>query len=291
MKCSNPYCVKPKGSIYERPANFEFYVPCGKCLYCRTQRRKEWTLRLLMEKLYYKESSFVTLTYNDENLPKGNTLKKVHLQNYFKRLRRAKLKFKYYSAGEYGEESKRAHYHVIFLGIAQDEKLLKEKWPYGHIHTGYVSTHSIRYTAQYIDKKIYGENAKEHYGVREPEFQVVSQGMGKTYLYENLDNIMDDGYIMLDNIKHRIPRYFIKKIIDDPKIDRIKKADFIRRRSHEAVKKECDSILNLVEVDETLDKLPQIFRSDYDQKIRIQGKQFNNYLKRRNESKEKRKKL
>ena len=51
-------------------------VPCGKCMACRVKRTMEWSVRILDEASYYKANTFLTLTYNDENLPKDGSLSK-----------------------------------------------------------------------------------------------------------------------------------------------------------------------------------------------------------------------
>lgn len=44
-------------------------VRCGRCINCRIHRTSEWSLRLEMESKYWDNISFLTLTYNSENLP------------------------------------------------------------------------------------------------------------------------------------------------------------------------------------------------------------------------------
>ena len=62
-------------------------VPCGQCLGCRLEKSKEWAIRVMNEVRMNEISCFLTLTYNDENLPKGGTLVKKDLQDFWKRLR------------------------------------------------------------------------------------------------------------------------------------------------------------------------------------------------------------
>lgn len=48
----------------------EISVPCGKCMACQIRKRKDWTTRLSHESSCYGDNCcFVTLTYNDDNLP------------------------------------------------------------------------------------------------------------------------------------------------------------------------------------------------------------------------------
>jgi hypothetical protein len=47
----------------------EFPVRCGKCLPCKKRRRNEWSLRLEHEYLFSDSAYFITLTYDDLNVP------------------------------------------------------------------------------------------------------------------------------------------------------------------------------------------------------------------------------
>lgn len=47
----------------------ETTVPCGKCLACQIRKRKEWTTRLSLESNHYQDCCFITLTYDDDNIP------------------------------------------------------------------------------------------------------------------------------------------------------------------------------------------------------------------------------
>ena len=49
----------------------QHYVPCGQCLACRINRRREWLARLHLEALDHDVVLFATLTYSDEFLPRS----------------------------------------------------------------------------------------------------------------------------------------------------------------------------------------------------------------------------
>jgi len=51
-------------------------IPCGRCVGCRLERSRQWAMRCMHEASLHEENIFITLTYNPENLPEGNTLKK-----------------------------------------------------------------------------------------------------------------------------------------------------------------------------------------------------------------------
>lgn len=89
--------------------------PCGKCMACKISRTTDWTIRNCCEYAYHDTASFVTLTYNDDNLPKDFSVHKRELQCFFDDLQhRFKAhdgrKIKYFACGEYGGERNRPHY-------------------------------------------------------------------------------------------------------------------------------------------------------------------------------------
>lgn len=103
--------------------------PCGKCMPCRVTRRQEWTARLLLEMKTSYAIYFVTLTYQNPRLPSMGSLKKKHLQNFLKRLRkRVTFKFRYFACGEYGDKG-RPHYHLLLFADGE----FNTKYGYCHI--------------------------------------------------------------------------------------------------------------------------------------------------------------
>ena len=82
-----------------------------------------------MENTQHPETCFLTLTYDDDNLPwvyhEDNdlwipTLVKSHLQKWIASVR-YHVKWntspiRYFAAGEYGSKGGRPHYHVILFG-------------------------------------------------------------------------------------------------------------------------------------------------------------------------------
>lgn len=172
------------------------------------------------ELVYWDKANFTTLTYNDDNLPVNFSLKKTDLQLFFKRLRmNYGNPIKYFACGEYGDTTERPHYHSIIFGISntqQDQDLIQKTWPYGFTSVGYASPESIRYTAQYIDKKFSGDLAEIEYiqRGREPVFRIGSQGLGKRFLIDYRDRFLRDGYVSQFGVKHSLPRYYIKLLND-----------------------------------------------------------------------------
>jgi len=212
---------------------------------CRVQKRREWTLRNLHELQDYKDKSlFVTLTYKSicqvctakENgfPPVLPSLRKRDLQLFLKRIRKAisPTKIRYYACGEYGDKTKRLHYHLIIYGMGWEHRqTIMDNWTYTDWTVediqkgsfGFVEPDSIRYVAQYIDSKLTGEDAMWQYTVmnREPVFKLQSQGIGKKWALENQDKVISDMFCS-DHKGHKqsIPRYYLKKYDLDQKTAR-----------------------------------------------------------------------
>lgn len=108
-------CLRP---VYLRLQGIS--VPCGKCFECRVSKAREWSYRIVLESRLYKENCMVTLTYNDEHLPKDMSVNRRDLQLFLKRLRKSIFpkKIRVFYCGEYGAKRLRPHYHVIIFGYS-----------------------------------------------------------------------------------------------------------------------------------------------------------------------------
>lgn len=106
----------------------EVSVPCNKCVGCRLDYARSWTCRLMCEQQTLQEDGineacFITLTYDNEHLPTGNTLLPSDVSAFMKRLREFYSRvfgvqnIRFFAAGEYGEMRYRPHYHLILFGV------------------------------------------------------------------------------------------------------------------------------------------------------------------------------
>ena len=128
-------------------------VPCGKCEDCRLSYSRQWAVRCIKEAEQWPNSCMITLTYDEEHVPKNYrfdvetgeiedyvlTLVKSDFQKFMKRLRKAftngsyskdgkTWKFepnnniRYYMCGEYGETHGRPHYHVLLFNFEAPDR-------------------------------------------------------------------------------------------------------------------------------------------------------------------------
>lgn len=183
MKCHNPRIgwrigqhytkdgiLSPKITFSEREAiayftatgmlpymdSYSMAFPCGHCVACLINKRKDWSTRLTHEIGEFDKSCFVTLTYNDDYIPTTSkddwsspcklfdtglysgedfipSLCVGDVQRFIKRVRRhleylpkraknrvgrdhVTSKIRYFVVGEYGPKTHRPHYHIIIFG-------------------------------------------------------------------------------------------------------------------------------------------------------------------------------
>ena len=147
-----------------------------------------------------RTGSFVTLTYDRENLPWDGSVSRKEHQTFIRSLRdklRPKgVSIRYYMCGEYGEDEYqqyqrpdgsfgryrlgpgRPHYHYLIFGYNFGDRyewtqhrghqyyrspLLETVWTKGHSIVGNVTPETAAYTARYVMKKQLGKTADDHY--------------------------------------------------------------------------------------------------------------------------------
>lgn len=239
-----------RGITFDRGASFSgvsLLLPCGQCIGCRLARSLHWAVRCMHEKQMHVESSFVTLTYGDEYLPTGGTLVKRDVQLFMKRLRDKigySRKLRFFMCGEYGERTRRPHYHFLFLNFDFKDKkfykqtergerlysseLLRSVWPVGHNVIGDVTLESSAYVARYICDKITGEKAEAHYAGRLPEFTNMSRRPGIAsdwYKKYGVHSHESGDFVVLEGKRIAVPRFYDNRfeVLDSAKLVTLKK--------------------------------------------------------------------
>ena len=192
----------------------------------------------------------LNLTYDDENLPKHGQLIKADLQKFFKRMRKAGYKFRYVASGEYGDVSRRPHFHIALFGVDWHADRVpfgssggdrtytcvrvRNLWPQGNHLIGALNFESAAYIARYIMKKIKGHNASPmplysnidtgEIVLPNPEFMLMSKGIGKSWFrdYFMSDVFPHAGVITTKGSKAPVPRYYknlLKELGSDLALD------------------------------------------------------------------------
>lgn len=128
MPCYHPrsgWQAKEPNENGKRPVQFgtsqEFWqpgliavkIPCGRCIGCRLERSRQWAIRCVHEAQLHDKNSYITLTYDEDNLPQKGLIKS-HFVKFMKDLRASiaykekhlpkdnRTKIKFFQAGEYG---------------------------------------------------------------------------------------------------------------------------------------------------------------------------------------------
>ena len=216
-------------------------VPCGHCEACIQNRITEWAQRLSDEFEFSQNGVFLTLTYNDENLPEA--VNKEDVQKFFKRLRKrceqkTKVKscfqsankryspLRYFLTSEYGPEHNRPHYHAIVMDIRPKGldnptildlyDVLEKSWGKGFIYVEPVTIGRIRYVVNYMHKDAH-DDLSPH--LKETLFNLKSQGLGLKFITneQNRFNFSSrDSYVIPSpSGKRRMPRYYKEKLFSE----------------------------------------------------------------------------
>lgn len=167
-------------------------LPCGQCPSCRLTKSKQWAFRCMCEADMHEENHFLTLTYDQESLPRDLSLHKSHWQKFIRavrdKYRDTHPKIRFFMCGEYGEASHennwipRPHFHALIFGFNfPDQKYLythksgdkifdsesaKKLWGRGSIEIGTINTKSASYVARYCLKKV---NGRENLKTKDPK--------------------------------------------------------------------------------------------------------------------------
>jgi len=212
-------------------------VPCGQCIGCRLERSRQWAVRCIHEAVLHEDTSFITLTYRDEALPRFGSLLMDDWQKFFKRLRKRCGKVRFFGCGEYGEKFGRPHYHACLFGLDFPDKvlwtvrgehkvyrspLLESVWTDGQSEIGSLTFESAAYVARYCLKKVTGKRAAEHYecvdpdtgevGSRLPEFATMSRrpGIGSKWFEEFGAEVYPSDEVIVRGHPAKPPRFYDK---------------------------------------------------------------------------------
>jgi hypothetical protein len=248
----NPATGKRK-LVFKRELSFSgipVRLPCQQCSGCRLEKSRQWAMRCIHEKKLHKASSFITLTYDTEQLPEGGTLVKRDFQLFMKRMRKLRPSGKpnptcpeeyglrFYMCGEYGERNGRPHYHALFLNTDFPDKVpfsknrrgdvyyrsdeLRCTWTHGHVLVGEVNFDTSAYVARYCMSKVTGDLADSHYEVydrdgvvhrRLSEYTDMSRkpGLGSGYYSRFGSEVRAHDSVIVNGREVRPPRFYDTK--------------------------------------------------------------------------------
>lgn len=262
------FFLKKADYVWPVPDNF-VQVPCGNCLGCRIEYSRSWALRCEHEAKMHRSNSFITLTYNNDNLPRFGTLVKEHMRDFWKRLRYyiGDERIRYFYCGEYGDKLDRPHYHAIVFGFDFPDKrpwkrskgnilyrseLLEKAWTFGYSSIGTATFQSAGYIARYSLKKVRGKKKSAHYTKIDkdtgeiikdciPEYTAMSNrhGIGHDWFKANYKDVFPSDFIISQGSGYkrlRVPRYYDKKYQEEFPVE----FELIKSRRVEKASKHSD---------------------------------------------------
>lgn len=181
--CTNPFLtIEQNGKaislqeLKKKNINENFYkygnqnkivvIKCGRCKECLNEKKINMYYKIKREIELNKDNIFITLTYDNENC---KDLNKKDIQDFLKRLRKkTEKKIKYFCVGEYGENTKRPHYHMIIFNYKPNDleetndtksgfkqynsKSLSKIWGKGLTRISIMQKGLINYILKYIQK-------------------------------------------------------------------------------------------------------------------------------------------
>lgn len=241
MRCLNPTTLKT-GLI----------VPCKKCPPCRMASRYAWAFRLYQETKVHTNTLFVTLTYNNENVP-NKVYDSTHLHRYrchnnfmtlskqdtslfikniqkqVKRIGGKTALFRYYLIGEYGDKDQslghnkdRPHYHALLFipnNVTKEQAIdiVNNCWSYGGAVIEDVSDANINYLGKHQLKESLGNCYQQKFA---PIFSKMSRyngGLGINYLSESvkrfhLSSKEKNSYVISFGYRQPLPSFYRKLI-------------------------------------------------------------------------------
>lgn len=201
-------------------------------------------IRCMHERALHLGAFFLTLTYSEEELPENGSLRPKDLSLFFKALRR-RLKegerLRYFACGEYGDESKRPHYHALLFGPhlldrvplpgsgeypAWRSQAVADAWTRGIHELGTVTVASAAYVAGYVEKKLKQRMMHDDpffvdqwtgEVVREQEFTRMSlrPAIGRMWLRRFWRSVYPSDVVHLGGREYRPPRYYDKWMDED----------------------------------------------------------------------------
>lgn len=222
-------------------------LPCGQCLSCRLTKAQHWATRILHEAQMHDANCFVTLTYEDAQLPRFGQLVPLHAKQFMRRVVVALGKTRYFLVGELGDDNHRPHYHAILFGqdfgadryfwrTSKDghrcyrSPKLEQLWPYGLCEITDVTTGTAEYIGRYSVKKQNGDRAA---AAADQEFfdpatgEVVAgsaflpfarmslrPGIGSSWFDRFARDVFPSDFLVIDGTKRAVPPFYTKRLAD-----------------------------------------------------------------------------
>lgn len=214
------------------------------------------------EALTHDRNTYVTLTYNDQMLPRSGSVELRDWQLFAKRLRKHQGPFRFFTCAEYSPKL-RPHFHSCLFGLAFDDLVdtgersnnrpvitsptLEKIWGNGFVSVGNLCYQTANYVARYILKRKTGDNGSSYLRIDHenelcfevsPEFATMSKnpGIGATWLKKFQGDVYPSDECIHQGKRFRPPRFYddyYKKFQPDDfeKIQRKRRQKVLKRQN------------------------------------------------------------
>lgn len=210
-------------------------IACGQCIGCRLEKSRQWAVRCVHEAQTHQDNCFITLTYDNDNLPSDHSLNLKDYQKFMKRLRKKYgNNIRFFHCGEYGDKYSRPHYHACIFGFDFKDKYLhkihneqkyyrspslEKLWPFGFSIIGNLTFESAAYVSRYVTKKLTGKDKENYNRVNvidgeifkvAPEYATMSRrpGIGKEWYDKYKNDVYPHDYVIINGKKIKPPKYY-----------------------------------------------------------------------------------
>lgn len=205
-------------------------VPCGKCVGCLARRRSDWFIRILSEYDAADTCVFITLTYNEESVTEDQSVSRLDITNFVRRLKReakglTDKPLRYFISSEYCPTSGRPHYHGILFNVPITWMRgpmdfyyteISRIWGNGFVTTGVPTNARLNYVVKYCLA------LADDFGGRVKPFLVANRrpAIGRGFMSDRMVDYIkstwpDHPYLNYKGYARPLPRYY-KDRINDP---------------------------------------------------------------------------
>ncbi|AXH77990.1 MAG: replication initiator protein [Microviridae sp.] len=171
----------------------------------------------------HDDNCFITLTYDEQNVPSDGSLRPRDYVLFMKKLRKKYGPVRFFHCGEYGDVGERPHHHALLFGFDFDDKSklprtnekyklyrsaeLDRLWGLGFCTIGECNFESAGYVARYAMKKVGG---KIDYKGRCPEYLTMSRrpGIGRAWFEKFRRDVYPFDEVIVDGVRSKPPRYY-----------------------------------------------------------------------------------
>lgn len=205
------------------------YVPCGRCPECLKAKQRAWFVRFKYEENYYRRKGdyrtwFVTLTYNEENIPSTRLRAVKDWQAFLKQIKRKVYDTpRFYLTSENGSLHGRLHFHALLFGVPvclgdadYISSLISSCWHRGFVSARYAVGKDFNYVSKYVTKDVDPFRSEsswrtiQTFSKRPPLGLRGLSSASMDYYNSRLDNVCHfDGY------SYALPRYLATKVYSE----------------------------------------------------------------------------